>query len=322
MARTALVTGGAGFIGGHLVGRLLKDGWNVRVLDNFSSSSGAGLRAFSGDIETIQADIRDADACSKACTGIDSVFHMAAVASVVISVNDPLYAHDVNVNGTLNLLMAARERGVRRLVFSSSASVYGNADCVPTDEQQPLHPESPYATQKAAGELYCRNFYDLYRLETVVLRYFNVFGPGQSPNSSYAAVIPRWVDAARRGEAPVVYGDGHQTRDFVYVGNVVSANLRAVTSEGAAGRAFNVASGEGISLLRLLSDLEQVTGSHLRPEFRPGRPGEIRHSRADISTARRVLGYEPITSFNVGLRHTIEATLGVPPTSMTMTAVA
>jgi nucleoside-diphosphate-sugar epimerase len=307
MARNALVTGGAGFIGGHLAHRLAREGWNVRALDNFSSGSRERLRSIADRVELIEGDVRDPDACQEACRGVDTVFHMAAIASVVSSVADPVTSHDVNVNGTLNMLTAARDQNVRRLVFASSASVYGNSDVVPTTEDLPIHPESPYATGKACGELYCRNFWELFGLQTVVLRYFNVFGPGQSPVGGYAAVIPKFVGAVAANETPVVYGDGLQTRDFVYVGNVVSANILAATTEAAAGTTLNVAGGRGISLLDLLHELEQISSKALKPEFRPGRDGEVRHSVADISRARQVLGYEP----EVGLRSGLEATLAV-----------
>lgn len=305
MTLTALVTGGAGFIGGHLAERLLTEGWRVRVLDNFSSGLRENLAG--RDVEIIEGDIRNPETCSRACRGVDSVFHLAAIASVASSVADPIHSHDVNVNGTLNMLMAARDQEVRRFVLSSSASVYGNAEQVPTPEDAPLMPPSPYATGKACGEMYCRNFWSLYGLETVILRYFNVFGPRQNPVSGYAAVIPQFVGAALRGESPVVYGDGRQTRDFVYVGNVVAANIRASMTEAVAGMTFNVAGGEGISLLQLLAELEELTGRPLNPEFRTARAGEVLHSRADVSSARQYLRFVPEVSFREGLRNTVEA---------------
>jgi nucleoside-diphosphate-sugar epimerase len=260
-------------------------------------------------MEVLEGDIRDADACRRACRGVDSVFHLAAIASVASSVADPVHSHDVNVNGTLNMLMAARDQNVRRFVLSSSASVYGDADLVPTPEDAPLRPQSPYATGKAASELYCRNFWELYGLETVVLRYFNVFGPRQSPVSGYAAVIPQFVNAALRDQHPVVYGDGEQTRDFVFVGSVAAANIRAAMADAVAGMTFNVAGGEGISLLRLLEELRELSGSPLAPEFRATRAGEVRHSRADITRAQRILGFTPEISLRSGLRRTLEPAL-------------
>jgi nucleoside-diphosphate-sugar epimerase len=308
MAKQALVTGGAGFIGSHLVGRLLCEGWKVRVLDNFCSGSWDNLRPIQSDIEVIVGDIRDKEACRKACQDMDSVFHMAAIASVVRSIEDPILSHDVTLGGTLNLLLAARDQKVRRFVFSSSASVYGNAETIPTSENQPLDPQSPYASDKASGEFYCRNFWDLFGLETVILRYFNVFGPRQSANSGYAAVIPRFVHIATAGGTPTIYGDGLQTRDFVYVDNVVSANLQAGLVDGVAGQTFNIAGGQGTSLLELLTILSRLTGAQLKPEFLPARAGEVRHSRADISRARYMLGYAPADSLASGLKRTVEVT--------------
>ncbi len=307
MIQTALVTGGAGFIGGHLVERLLADGWRVRVLDNFSTGSEENLRSVAGDVELWRGDVRDLDACLSSCAGVDSVFHLAAIASVPQSVADPLTSHAVTLGGTLNLLSAARDQGVRRVVFSSSASVYGDAEEVPTREGQPLRPQSPYATAKAAGELYCRNFYELYGLETVTLRYFNVFGPRQSANSGYAAAIPKFVQAALSGGRPVVFGDGRQTRDFVHVSNVVEANVLAALRGEAPGGTFNVGCGRGITLLELLAELERLAGRSLSPQFAPGRPGEVRHSLADISRARAVLGYEPRIDLAAGLALTWRA---------------
>ncbi len=305
MSRTALVTGGAGFIGGHLVARLIDSGWNVRVLDNFSSGSRAGLSGYGTDIEVIEADVRDVNASRNACKGVDTVFHMAAIASVINSVEDPLLSHNVTLTGTLNVLLGARDQNVRRVIFSSSASVYGDAETVPTSESQRIMPQSPYASAKACGEFYCRNFWDLYQLETVVLRYFNVFGPGQNANSGYAAVIPRFVQAAITHTSPTIYGDGLQTRDFVYVGNVASANVLAAESRRASGETFNVAGGAGISLLDMLEVLRGVTGARLEPCFQPGRPGEVRHSRADVSHAREILGYQPEVSLEQGLERTV-----------------
>lgn len=319
MTKMALVTGGAGFIGGHLVERLLAEGWRVRVLDNFSSGLRENLAG--RNVEILEGDIRNAETCFRACRGVDSVFHMAAIASVASSVADPIHSHDVNVNGTLNMLMAARDQDVRRFVLSSSASVYGNAKQVPTPEDAPLMPPSPYATGKACGEMYCRNFWELYGLETVILRYFNVFGPRQNPVSGYAAVIPQFVGAALRGESPVVYGDGKQTRDFVYVGNVVAANIRASMTEAVAGMTFNVAGGVGISLLQLIAELEALTGRALNPEFRSGRAGEVLHSRADVTNAQQYLRFVPEVSFQAGLRHTVDAFRGVTGEVETRVAV-
>ncbi|MFN3649702.1 MAG: SDR family oxidoreductase [Armatimonadota bacterium] len=309
MSRIALVTGGAGFIGSRLVHRLLQGGWQVRVLDNFSSGSRSNLAGRASDLEILEGDVREEAACRRATEGVDTLFHLAALVSVPLSVDDPSYAHSVNVNGTLNLLNAARERGVRRFVFSSSASVYGNAERVPTDESQPLKPESPYASGKACGELYCRNFWQLYGLETVCLRYFNVFGTGQNVQSGYAAVVPMFVDAALRGASPTVYGDGRQTRDFVHVENVVDANVLAADSTYAPGGVYNVAGGNAVSLLDLLDVIGELLGCIIEPVHLPERPGDVRDSRAEITRARRDLGYAPRVSLREGLRAMLTAQL-------------
>lgn len=310
MQRTALISGGAGFIGAHLAEQLVRDGWMVRVLDDLSTGFRENLSAIADEIEFIEGSVCDVETCREACVDVDSVFHLAAIASVASSVEDPLTSHEVTLGGTMNLLAAAREAGVGRFVFSSSAAVYGNAEIVPTTEDQPIDPQSPYATAKAAGELYCRNFWGLYGMETVILRYFNVFGPRQSANSGYAAAIPLFVKAALTGKQPIIYGDGHQTRDFVHVSNVVSANICAATApkEDVAGQTFNIGAGEQINLRVLLCELERITGADLTPEFQPARSGEVRHSRADISRARAHLGYVPAVSLADGLRETVVAT--------------
>lgn len=308
--RIALVTGGAGFIGSHLVERLLRDGWRVRVLDNFSTGTLENLEQVRGEVELWEGDVRDADLCARVAAGAESVFHLAAIASVASSVADPITSHEVTLGGTLNVLMAARDGGARRVVFSSSASIYGDADQTPTPENAPLRPQSPYASAKAASELYCRNFFDLYGLETVVLRYFNVFGPRQSPHSGYAAAIPKFVHAAVTGGNPIVYGDGLQTRDFVYVGNVAEANLRASDAEGVAGQAFNIAGGGSVTILHVLEELGSLAGRTLPVEHRPGRAGEVRHSEADISLARRRLGFTPGLTLREGLALTMNAATG------------
>ena len=310
MEKRALVTGGAGFIGSHLTARLLAEGWQVRVLDNFNSGAEANICALPGDLELLRGDIRDVNACRAACVGVDSVFHMAALASVVGSIADPIYSHEVNLGGMLNMLTAARDAGVRRFVFSSSAAIYGNAETLPTTEEQAYEPQSPYATHKACGEFYCKNFHSLYGLETVILRYFNVFGPRQTLNSGYAAVVPLFIQAALAGRSPTIFGDGRQTRDFVYVGNVVAANLLAATQKGAAGAMFNVAGGAGLSLLELVSYLEEFAGRSLNPTFQPERIGEIKHSVADVTRAQNLLGFTPEVSVAEGLRRTYEAYKG------------
>ncbi|HEX5324497.1 MAG TPA: NAD-dependent epimerase/dehydratase family protein [Capsulimonadaceae bacterium] len=310
--KRALVTGGAGFIGSHVVERLVREGWQVKILDNLSSGSHENLLGVS-PIEVIEGDIRDIDTCYCACRDVDCVFHLAAISSVASSIAAPLTTHDINLGGTLNILCAARDMHVKRFVFSSSASIYGNAETIPTTENQQMAPQSPYASSKACAEFYCRNFFDLHGLEAVVLRYFNVFGPRQSANSGYAAVIPLFVQAAVTGRTPTVYGDGLQTRDFVYVESVAEANWLAATMPQAAGKTFNVAGGTGISLIDLLQTLERITGKDMAPEFQPGRPGEVRHSRADITAARQFLRFQPRITLTEGLKRTLASAL--PETS-------
>src|SRR5579862_2206059 len=254
MNRT-LVTGGAGFIGSHLVDASLKRGAAVRVLDNFVTGSRDNLAPLAAHIEMLEGDLRDIETCRRACQGIDTVYHLAALGSVPRSVEDPFTTNAANVLGTLNLLAAARDQGVRRLVFSSSSSVYGDTPTLPKHESMRPAPRSPYAVSKLAGEEYCRAFYLTYGLETVVLRYFNVFGPRQSPRSQYAAVIPRFASALLKGESPIIYGDGLQSRDFTYVTNVVQANFRAAEAENAVGMVFNIACGEQITVLQMLRDI-------------------------------------------------------------------
>jgi nucleoside-diphosphate-sugar epimerase len=305
--RIALVTGGAGFIGSHVVECLLRDGWQVRVLDNFSTSTPENLESCMDQLTLVQGDVCDAEVCFSAAEGVDSIFHLAGIASVLESVANPLHSHRVNLTGTINLLQAARLQGVRRFVLSSSASVYGNAEAIPTREDQSIAPMSPYASAKAGSELYCRNFWDLFGLETVILRYFNVFGPRQHARSGYAAAIPKFVEAAIMGKSPIVFGDGHQTRDFIYVENVAAANVLAATSSQSAGGTFNVAAGEAISLLDLLQELENAVGTPLNPIFKEERAGDVRHSRADVALAQSVLGFKPHVSFSEGIRYTLQA---------------
>ncbi len=309
MSRMALVTGGAGFIGSHVVARLLADGWQVRVLDDLSSGDQAKLPAFANNWEFVRGDIRDTEMCRTACAGIDAVFHLAALVSVVGSVEDPALNNAINITGTLNMLTAARDSGVRRFVFSSSAAVYGDADQIPTEEDQPLKPQSPYAVSKACGEMYGNNFQELFGLEVVNLRYFNVFGPRQNVTSGYAAVIPAFVKAALNGKQPSIFGDGLQTRDFVFVENVAEANVKAATAKDAAGKVFNVAGGQQTSLIDLIAALEKATGKTITPRFEAARGGEVRHSRAAVERAKEFLGFVPTVSLEEGLRRTVEGTI-------------
>lgn len=299
-----LVTGGAGFIGSHLVRGLLKQGHEVRVFDNFSTGSQANIDKL--PIEILEGDVRDYGRVQIAVSDMQVIFHLAALASVARSVGDPLASHAVNATGTLSVLHAAHKAGVRRVVYASSSSVYGNSLTLPKQEDATPAPASPYAITKLTGEHYCQVFWNTFKLETVCLRYFNVFGPRQSPYSEYAAVIPRFIDAAMHGGSPTIYGDGSQSRDFTYVENVVAATLLAGTTARAAGQIMNVACGERRSLLDLISLLETVIQSHITPVFEAPRVGDIQHSQASIERARRVLGYRPQTGFEAGLHQTAE----------------
>jgi nucleoside-diphosphate-sugar epimerase len=304
--RAALVTGGAGFIGSHLTDRLVEEGWSVRVLDDFSSGREENLSRSAGAIELIRGDLRDEGALGKAVRDVEVVFHQAAVPSVPRSVAEPLRTHEVNATGTLRLLEAARGAGVRRLVFAASSSAYGDTPILPKVETMPANPLSPYALQKFAGEVYCRLYASLYGLETVALRYFNVFGPRQDPASEYAAVIPRFVQACLEGRSPRIHGDGEQTRDFTFVGDAVRANLLAADAEGAAGAVVNVAGGTRTSLNALLAHVRELTGSRVEAVHGPPRAGDVRHSLADLGRAEALLGYRPAVGVREGLARTIE----------------
>lgn len=303
-----LVTGGAGFIGSHIVKRLVEQGEKVRVLDNFLTGSKRNLEDVLDGIEMIEGDIRDSGMVRRAMSGIRYCLHQAALPSVPRSIEDPLTSHDINVNGTLTMLLAAREEGVERFVYASSSSVYGNLPVLPKSEDLPTRPLSPYAINKLAGELYVRSFYSLYGLQTVSLRYFNVFGPGQDPQSPYAAVVPLFISAMEKDLPATIHGDGLQSRDFCYVDNVVSANLLACTApaERASGKAFNVACGERYSIIELFNRLNELMGKRIEPVHTPPRNGDVRDSLADISQARQALGYEPLVGFAEGLRRTVE----------------
>ncbi len=309
-----LVTGGGGFIGSNLTEALLRRGDDVRVLDDFSSGrrenlSGAEAWAREGRarFELLEGDVRDRETCRRALGGIDYVLHQAAIPSVARSVEDPVSTNAVNIGGTVNILMAARAAGVRRFVFASSSSLYGESATLPKVESMPPAPISPYGLQKLAGETYCRMFHALYGLPTVALRYFNVFGPRQDPASEYSAVIPRFITAIRAGRAPRIFGDGEQTRDFTYVDNVVQANLKACTAgERALGGAYNIACGERISLNELVRTLAEFAGREVVPEYGPSRAGDIKHSLAGIGAARSALGFDTTVDVRTGLRMTWE----------------
>jgi UDP-glucose 4-epimerase len=301
----ALVTGGAGFIGSNLVDALIARGAGVVVLDDLSTGFRDNVHA---SARLVEGNVSDAGALTRAVSGCDVVFHLAAHRAVLSSVERPLETDRANVGGTLAVLVAARDAGVRRVVYASSSSVYGGATQRPTPETAPLVPRSPYAVSKLAAEHYCRVFWELFGLETITLRYFNVYGPRQRPDSRYAAVIPLFVDALRTGRAPEVHGDGRQTRDFTFVADAVAANVSAASAPAAAcaGRAFNVAGGESHSLLELLDRLAAIIGCEVAPVHVAPRAGDVRDSLADISAAADGLGYRASVSFDEGLRHTVE----------------
>jgi nucleoside-diphosphate-sugar epimerase len=301
-----LVTGGGGFIGSHLVERLVRDGHRVRVIDNFTTGHRRNLQPFLDDIELVEGDLQSYERASAAVRGCEIVLHQAAMPSVPRSVQDPLTSNAANVIGTLNVLLAARDSGVRRVVFASSSSVYGSVPDLPKREELPTLPISPYAVAKLASEGYCRSFTEVYGLETVALRYFNVFGARQDPLSQYAAVIPNFITAALRGESPTIFGDGEQSRDFTYVDNVVEGNVLAMSASSVvAGRAYNVACGDRITLNELVATIGRVLGRTIEPRYEAPRPGDVRHSMADTTRAREDFGFEPIVGFDDGLARTV-----------------
>ncbi|MHC4660352.1 MAG: SDR family oxidoreductase [Planctomycetota bacterium] len=301
-----LVTGGAGFIGSHLVERLVAEGLTVRVLDNLSTGKRENIESFAGSIEFVEGDIRDRELLAQLVDGIEVVFHLAANPSVQESVENPLKTHDVNLGGTLNVFEAARKSKVRRLVFSSSTSVYGDTAQVPTPEDSPLEPMSPYGLQKLFCEKICKMANDEYGLETAVLRYFNVFGERQNVASQYAAVIPNFITRLQRGKQPEIYGDGEQTRDFIYVGDVAEVTALAGSHPGAAGKVFNIASGKAVTVNALAETCARVLGKDIKPSHSPERKGDIKFSTADTTRAETVLGFSPKTALEDGLRRTAE----------------
>jgi UDP-glucose 4-epimerase len=301
-----LVTGGGGFIGSHIVDRLLADGHSVRVLDNFATGRRENLLDVLSDIELVEGDIQSYERVHNAVVGCEVVLHQGALPSVPRSVQDPLTSNATNVTGTLNVLLAARDSGVRRVVYASSSSIYGANPELPKHEELLPLPISPYAVAKLAGEGFCRSFHEVFGLETVSLRYFNVFGPRQDPLSQYSAVIPNFITALRDGTQPVVFGDGEQSRDFTYVGNVVEGNLLAMTSEGVEGKAYNVAAGERTTLNELLRHIASLVGTEPDARYEAPRLGDVKHSHADVSAAKRDLGYSPGVSVEEGLRLTLE----------------
>ena len=307
MAKIYLITGGAGFIGSHIVRHLLEEEKTVRVVDNLSTGKKERLQQFGSAIEFLQNDLGDPAACDEAVEGTDYVLHQAAVPSVQRSIQDPVGTNRANVTATLNLLESCRKHRVRRFVYAASSSAYGDTEVLPKKESMTPNPVSPYALQKLVGERYCKLYFELFNLKTVSLRYFNVFGPGQDPHSEYSAVIPKFITRLLRDKPLIVYGDGEQSRDFTYVDNVVEANLLALHAEGAAGQVINVACGERTSLNRLVRLLEDLIGVSAKLEYVDPRPGDVRHSLADIDLARSALGYEPRVLMREGLKLTIEA---------------
>jgi UDP-glucose 4-epimerase len=304
-----LVTGGAGFIGSHVVERLLKEGLQVRVLDNFSTGRRENLDFAKGAgsaLEVIDGDLRDLATVERAVHGVDVIYHQAAMRSVPRSVDDPLGANENNVTGTLHVLDASRRHGVKRVVYASSSSVYGDNPELPKREDQVPAPISPYAVSKAAGEQYAKVWTKLYGVETVGLRYFNVFGPRQDPKSEYAAVLPRFILWALRGDPLEVHGDGHQSRDFTFIDNVVEANILAGEAPDASGEAFNVGCGERTSLLEVIGMLESILAHPLTRRHSPSRGGDVAHTLADVSKAKRLMGYTPLVGFADGFRRTVE----------------
>jgi len=316
---TYLVTGGAGFIGSHIAEALLRQGRKVRVVDNLSTGTRQNLeylKELGGDLDLIEADLNDTDAARRACDGVEIAFHLAALPSVARSVEFPITSNAANVTATVGLLCAARAAGVRRIIYAASSSAYGDRfkpgaggrdRVLVKRESMPARPLSPYAVSKLAGEYYTQVFHDVYGVETVCLRYFNIFGPRQNPFSAYGAAIPKFIAAMLRNEAPTVHGDGRQSRDFTYIDNAVQANLLAAAApkKRVSGEVFNVACGRNSTLLEVISTLNRLLGKKIAPQFAPPRPGDVRHSKADIRKARRLLGYEVHVSLAEGLERTI-----------------
>jgi len=300
-----LVTGGAGFIGSNIAEALVKRGYAVKVIDNLLTGKRENISSFLDKIEFIEGDIRDYDVCKRALEGVDFVLHQAALPSVPRSIEDPLLTTEINIKGTLNILLASREAKVKGFVFASSSSVYGDDPNLPKKEDTVGNPLSPYAISKLAGEKYCRVFSQIFGLSTVCLRYFNIFGPRQDPSSQYAAVVPNFITRMLKGESPTIFGDGEQSRDFTYVSNVVEANILASKAQGVSGEVFNIACGERTTVNSLASKLNEILKTEISPSYDEPRPGDVRHSFADISEARKMLKYESLVPFGKGLEETI-----------------
>ena len=306
MTSKCLITGGAGFIGSNLADELIRQGARVRIIDDFSTGFRENLDEIAGDFDFIEGDINDDAAVAKAIDGVEVVFHQAALPSVPRSVEDPAETHRVCVDGTFNMLIKAKEAGVKRFVYAASSSAYGDQPTLPKVETMRPDPLSPYAVAKLTGELYCRAFNNVYGMETVALRYFNVFGPRQNPASMYSGVISRFIDALMTQQPPVIYGDGEQSRDFTYIANVVDANIKAAQTAKGLGETMNVANGERITLNELLSVLKKITGTpDAAAEFQASRSGDVKHSQADNQRAIECLGYSELVGLEEGLRNTI-----------------
>lgn len=299
-----LVTGGAGFIGSHIVDRLVEQDEDVRVLDNFVTGKIENIQHNLGKIELVRGSLVDLETVRQAVKGVDHVLHQGAIPSVPRSVSDPIASNEANITGTLNVLVAARDAGVKRVVYASSSSVYGDIPTLPLVEDMPTNPLSPYALTKLTGEYYCRMFYTLYGLEAVILRYFNVFGPRQDPASQYSAVIPKFLSLMLEDRQPVINGDGLQSRDFTYVENNVSANLLACAKPNVAGEVLNIACGERFTLLDLVDSLNRIMGKEIEPLFGPSQPGDVKHSLAGIEKAEALLEFKPTVGFHEGLERT------------------
>ena len=300
-----LVTGGAGFIGSHLTEELVRRGHRVRVADSLITGKRRNVAHIPG-VDFLEGDLAEPGVAERAVQGVDYVLHQAAIPSVPRSVKDPLTSHRANVDASLNVLVAARDAGVKRLVYAGSSSAYGNTPTLPKHEDMPTNPLSPYALQKLVAEQYCQMFTELYGLETVTIRYFNVFGPRQDPGSPYSGVISLFAAALLEGRQPIIYGDGEQTRDFTYVANVVDGVLRAVEAPGAAGKVINVATGGRISLNELLLTMNRIVGNDLEAVYKESRAGDVHDSQADISKAKKLLGYVPIVPLDDGLKYTLD----------------
>lgn len=302
-----LVTGGAGFIGSNIVKKLLEKGEDVRVLDNLSTGKISNLEKFIDKIDFINGDFTDIDISKKSVSGIDYVLHQGAIPSVPRSIDDPVKTNNANVLGTLNMLIASKEAGVKKFVYAASSSAYGDSPIMPKTETMNVAPKSPYASQKLLGEFYCKNFHSVYGLPTVSLRYFNVFGPNQDPDSPYSAVIPLFIKKILKGESPVIFGDGETSRDFTYVENNIEANIKAAISHDETnGEIINIACGYEVSLNQLVEKINTILGTNIKPEYRDERVGDVKHSLADISKAKKLLNYEPLINFEDGLKKTID----------------